>query len=118
MLQRVRDAKPEEIESIKDSSDLSEGSMVLALDTPKGTAFAVIRPVIELDPVHFPEGLENRWKAIFVRDVETVLSSKGLKSYYFNVANSDEMAPWREVVQKWGARPTSREPEVRFRKDL
>jgi len=118
MLNRIREATPEEIETIRENSEITEGSVVLAFDTPKGVALAVIRSVVELDPIHFPAELEPRWKGIFVRDLETVLTTKGVRSYFFSVWANEDMKSWREIVEKWGAQCISLESEFRYRKDL
>ncbi len=115
-MNRIRLATPEEIESIKSTSDLDVTCSVLALDTQSGTAFAVVRTPVEVDPVHFPEGWTDRLKAMFMRDVETVLSAKGALSYYFNVKASD--TEWIHSVETWGAERTSLSEEYRFKKIL
>ena len=50
MINRIRLATPEEIETIKATADCGAGSNVLALDTPEGTPMAVIRTAVEVDP--------------------------------------------------------------------
>lgn len=115
MINRIRVATPEEVATIEKNSDC-KGCMVLALDTPEGTPLAVIRTAVEVDPVIYPEKLSNRMKAMFQRDVETVLAAQGVQSYYFNVHASNERM--LEAVKTYGAVEQSTEPEIRFKKVL
>lgn len=115
MINRIRVATPEEVATVEAVSDC-KGCMVLALDTPEGTPLAVIRTAVEVDPVIYPEKLSNRMKAMFQRDVETVLAAQGVTKYYFNVhATNEKML---EAVKTYGAVPQSTEPEIRFVKVL
>lgn len=115
-MNRVRTATQEEIQGIAGYSDLGPGCMVLALDTAEGTALAVVRTAIEVDPVIYPEKLSDRMKAMFQRDIETVLAAQGAARYYFNVHVSNEQMI--HVVKTLGAQQTSSEPEYRFVKVL
>ena len=115
-MNRIRLATPEEIESIKSTSDLDTTCSVLALDAQSGTAFAVVRTPVEVDPVYFPDGWTDRLKAMFMRDVETVLSAKGATSYYYNIKTSD--TEWIHAVETWGGQRTSTAEEYRFKKLL
>lgn len=115
MINRIRLATPEEVETIKATADCA-GAQVLALDTPEGTPLAVVRTAIEVDPVIYPEKLSNRMKAMFQRDIETVLAAQGAFKYYFNVHASNQ--PMLDAVKSWGAVQQSTEPEIRFVKVL
>lgn len=115
MINRIRVAKPEEVKAIEATSDL-QGCTVLALDTPEGTITAVVRTPVEVDPVRYPEDISDRWKAMFQRDVETVLAAQGVTHYYFNVHAANEQ--WRHVVETYGALAQSNEPEIRYKKVL
>ena len=115
-MNRIRLATTEEIESIKSTSDLDATCSVLALDAQSGTAFAVVRTPVEVDPVYFPENWTTRLKAMFMRDVETVLSAKGATSYYYNIKVSD--TDWINAVESWGGVRTSAAEEFRFKKLL
>lgn len=112
-MNRIRIATEEEVESIKKGSDLDETCIVLALSTQQGAPIAVVRTAIEVDPVVYPEGLPTRMKAMFQRDIETVLVAKGIKKYYFNVHVSNETM--LEIAKTLGAEQMSTEPEYRFR---
>lgn len=112
-MNRIRLATVEEVESIKKYSDLADGDIVLALNTQQGVPLAVVRTAVEVDPVIYPEGLHDRMKAMFQRDVETILVAKGVTRYYFNVHVSN--TPMLEVAKTLGAEQMSTEPEYRFR---
>jgi hypothetical protein len=112
-MNRIRLATPEEIEAIKMKSDLDDSCIVLALSTQQGVPTAVVRTAVEVDPVIYPEGLHDRMKAMFQRDIETVLEARGVKKYYFNVHVSN--TAMLEVAKTLGAEQMSTEPEYRFR---
>jgi hypothetical protein len=113
---RIRLATEAEVESIKAVGDI-EGSMVLGLTTEQGVPLAVVRTVVEVDPVIYPEGFNNRLKLVFQRDIETVLAAKGVAKYYFNVHVSN--TNMLEVgIKNLGAIQVSTEPEFRFSKVL
>lgn len=115
-MNRIRMASQEEVEKLRPTSDITNDSLVLALDTQAGTCTAVIRPVVEVDPVYFPDGFPDKLKVIFMRDVETYISAKGIPAYYFNIHESDSQ--WQEVSKSWGAQEISTESERRFKKVL
>lgn len=109
----IRYATPEEIETIKDRSDLGPGCSVVTFG---GKEFAVIRNVVELDPVIFAEDTSNSRKLFFTQALETFLRLTGTPFYYCNVHAHDEK--WLETVKKNGAQATSTAPEIRFKKVL
>lgn len=115
-MKRLRLATPEEVERIRETSDLDPTCAVLALDTQVGTALAVVRAPIEVDPVYFPEGFSDKLKVFFIRDIETYLSAKGATSYYFNVHLTDEK--WIENIKSWGCEQVSEVSEIRFKQTL
>lgn len=115
MINRIRLATPEEIQTVAKDGDC-EGCSVLALTTPDGTPLAVVRTAVEVDPMYFPEGLSDRMKAMFIRDIETVLAAQGVRKYYFNVHTSNEKMI--NYSEHYGAIKTSTEPEFRFSKVL
>ena len=110
----IRLATPEEIKSIEAHSDLHDGCTVLAFGDGEDTDFAVLRNVIEIDPLLTKDNPKR--KALFVWALENMLRFQGIKRYYFNIAPED--AAWKDTVEKWGAQQTSTAPELRFRKDL
>ena len=113
-MNQLRAATPQEIESIKVNSDLDPTCLVVAMDTPQGAILGVIRRPVELDPVHFPQGLDDRYKVLFARDVSTGLMFQGVTHFYFNVDAGD--TAWQNVIKKWGAEAVSPAPEIRFKK--
>lgn len=113
MLDIVRFATPEEIEKIKDRCDLGPGDAVVTLG---GKEFAVIRQVIEVDPVIFADDSSNSRKVYFTQSLETFLRLSGQPRFFFNIHCDDEK--WIENVEKSGAEKTSTAPEFRFRKRL
>lgn len=115
-MNRTRLATAEEIELISKVSDLDDSCIVLALTTQQGAPLAVVRTAIEVDPVIYPEGLHDRVKAMFQRDIEMILDAKGVKTYYFNVlADNESMI---KVADTLGAIRTSIGPEFRYKKIL
>jgi len=115
-MKRLRLASPEEVESIKAESDLDPTCLVVALDIQGGTALAVIRTVCEVDPVFYPKDFSDRMKLIFIRDVETFLSAKGVGSYYYNLPADDTI--YHETMKHYGAEQVSKVPELRFKVNL
>jgi hypothetical protein len=118
MINRIRVATLEEVKSIESVSDCQVGCTVLALDTPSGVMKAVIRNAVEIDPVIYPEpdNLSMRMRAMFWRDLETVLAAQGASKYYFNVHVTNKAMC--DTVKTWGAVQQSTEPEFRFMKVL
>lgn len=112
----IRLATLEEIETIKDQADLGPGCTVLALDSPSGKTFAVLRQCTEIDPIIAEGDDSSRRKAMMFFGMETGLNMLGVSHYYFNV-KADE-TEWQEVVRKWGAEQVSQSPEFRFKKVL
>ena len=115
-MNRIRLAKPEEIDKIKEHSDIDAGCSVLALDTHLGTGLAVRRVCEEIDPLVCPEEWNTKLRAVFIRDIETVMAAQGIPHYYFNVLVEDEK--WQEVIKTWGAEQLSTAPEYRFKRVL
>jgi hypothetical protein len=116
MKSRIRLAVPEEVESIRATSDLDSTCVVLALETAQGIGLAVIRQAVELDPIYFPPEWNTKQKTFFVRDIETVMQAKGAVTYYFNVDATNEV--WIENLKNWGAEQVSPTPELRFKVTL
>ncbi len=112
----VRLATEAEIESIKDFSDLGPTCTVVALDTDKGPILAVIRRPVEVNPVIWPEGVPDRVKYVFMRDIATGLKFQLADSFYFNVLAENEAM--RKVAATLGAEEVSPAPEIRYKKVL
>ena len=115
MINRIRVATQEEAKTFAETHD-GRGGTLLALDVPEGTMYAVVRTVVEVDPVVYPENASTRMKAMFHRDIETVLAAQGVTQYYFNthVTNTE----FQEFSKHWGAQQISKEPELRFIRNL
>ncbi len=115
-MESIRLATPEEIESIKDKADcLGQETTVAAFPGKKGTDFAVIRKVTEIDPMLMTNDSGNR-RALFAWSLENALRLMGVPEYYFNV-NSEDVA-WLKIVEKWGAKRIHKGLEIRFKKVL
>lgn len=109
----VRLATPEEIEKIASTSDLTSASSVVTFG---GKDFAVVRQCTEIDPMYFHPDSNTQRRLIFGMNLETTMRLNGVKEIYFNVPVADEK--YIKVLETWGAIPTSREPEIRFKKVL
>lgn len=109
----IRYATPEEVEAIASTSDLTSGSQVI---TYGGKDLAVIRQCVEIDPMHFHPDSRTMRRLQFAQNLETWLRLQGVKEIYFNVPVADEA--YIKVLETWGATPTSKEPELRFKKVL
>lgn len=55
-------------------------------------------------------------RRMFIFGIETALRLQGVKEIYFNVPVKDEA--YIKVLDTFGATPTSKEPELRFKKVL
>lgn len=109
----IRLATQEEMEAIKDKSDLSLATSVVTFG---GKDYAVFRSCFEIDPMIFDENSDGRRKRLFAMNLETALRLQGIREYYFNVRVEDEA--FRQVVEHMGATPTSMAPEIRYKKVL
>ena len=110
----IRLATAEELEALKDTSDLQFAQQVYAYKSAR----AVYRLAPELDPVDYAD-LSNNEKRSFIYAIETHLRLSGIPAYYFNVSASDDFAKYRGVVENWGAVPTGASgPEIRYKKPL
>jgi len=117
-MNRIRVATSEEVEKVKDFSDLDLGCVALALDTQRGTGIAIRRICTEVDPMISGQDWTTRDKVLFIRDIETVLSAQGTSHYYFNVLADDANKEWRENLVHWGAEQVSTAPVLRYKKIL
>jgi len=115
-MNRIRLATEEEVNSIRDKSDLDEGCVVFALDTHRGVGLAVRRICTEIDPLIPPPDWDLKLRSMFIRDIETLCWGQGIKSYYFNTESDD--TTWQHVVETWGAERLSPKPVVRYKKTL
>ena len=110
----LRLATPDEIERIKDYSDLTSVTSVIAYarkDEPSD--LAVLRLAPELDPVIFTPETPPQQKRDFIRLVEAHMRCSGGREYYFNASPEDK--EWLSVITGWGAQQVSKAPELRFK---
>lgn len=107
-LEKIRPATLEEVTAIKDSSDLTPMSQVVAM----GDSLAVWRVANELDPFHF-NSASNSQKYLFMWGLQNMLRGAGVTEVYFNVAVAN--GQFREIVEHLGAEPVSKEPELRYK---
>lgn len=112
-MDKIRLATPEEVEKIREYSDITPTSTVITFG---GKDFAVLRQVYELDPVIFDPETTDRRKLFFLTNLETAARLQGMNELYFNIHDDDSQ--WKEVAKNWGAEPTSKAPEIRFKKVL
>src|SRR5579862_1382289 len=94
LLNAIKLATQEQIERIKDTADFVPTSQVLAM----GEDLAVVKQVVEVDPVYFNEQSSTQRRLLFVWGIENWLRLVGTPVYYFNTSASDEAAPWRKVA--------------------
>lgn len=117
MLEHIRLAKAEEIEAIRKTSDFTPVCQVLAMDQNAGAPdLAVVKNLVELDPVYFGPKTSNRQKANFVFALEERMAGAGIEVYYSNVRADD--VEWQRVLKTWGCECISPSPEMRFRRSL
>lgn len=112
-MKRLRLATQEEIASIRESSDLDNGTIVVALDTQHGVILGVIKTSVVVNPVYFPEGCSDKMKYFFMRDIETFLSAKGASCYYIFLPGNDPT--YSDTMKHYGAEQVSKEPELFFK---
>ena len=112
-MDKIRLATPEDVEGISQKMDITPNSTVVTFG---GKDFAVIRNVMELDPVIFAEDTTDRRKLFFLTNLETALRLQGITEVYFNVVADDKV--YNDVLKNWGAESISTAPQVRYKKVL
>lgn len=117
-MEALRLATPEEVAKISDGMDLTVNSTVVAFPKKNGEPdLAVLRQCMELDPVIFSEGTDDRRKAMFVWAIESGLKIMGIvPEIYFNIDTADEK--WQHVIENFGGVRTSKVAEFRYKKSL
>lgn len=109
MLNHIKLATPEQVNAIKDNSDLMPGgTQVLELD---GT-IAVIRTPVEVNPVHWAKDINDVKRGKFIWGLEERLLGAGIDRYYVQIDAKDER--WQKVIKGWGFEQVSPIPELRF----
>ena len=118
-MDNIRLATPEEVESIREGSDVTPASSAFAFENATGSRpdFAVFRLAQELDPVIFAPETGDRRKLTFIWALENGMRMQGnIPGYYFNIAVADEN--WQHIVEHHGAIRVSGQPEYRYWKKL
>lgn len=108
MIDPIRMATPEEIEAIAKDSDLTRASGVLAM----GAMRAVVRNCTEVDPVFYADATD-RERLLFGWGIQNCLRVMGISEFYFNVPVGDDR--YKAIIERLGATPTSKEPELRYK---
>lgn len=118
MLEPIRLATPEEVQSIAETADLTPHSAVYAFDNHKTGKpdLAVVRQCVEIDPMCLAPDSNTARQVAFVWSLQNTLRAFGNTEFYFSVKPSD--TEWLRNISKWGAQQVSTEPELRFRKNL
>jgi len=111
MLDRIRLATAEEIEEIKDSSNLTPMCRVLAM----GEMRAVWRMANEVDPLH-ANGAPVSKMYKFLWGIENILKGSGVTEYYFNTPADD--TKYHRVLEELGAERLSKQPDYRWRVNI
>lgn len=115
-MRHLRIATPEEVEAIRDKSDLlPEHTQILAWDNARGGAdIAVIRNCFEVNPVIYAEGTNDVRRAKFLFALEERLLGAGVDRYYFELDASN--SHYIKVAENFGAQQVSPHPEIRMLK--
>lgn len=108
-MDEIKLATPTEIEEIAKESDLGPGCIVVSFGPDK----AVIRTVVEIDPVYCTNPRRKAW---FIAHLETWLRLNQVPAYYFNLGTED--TEYQTLVEKWGAIRTSPTAEYRYKRPL
>lgn len=117
MLRHTRYATKEEVEAIRATSNFPPEFTVFAMDNHPGEPdIAVVKRVVEMDPVYFSKHTNDVQKARFVHAIEERMAGSGIQQYHFSVAYSDER--WRKVIESWGGKQLNEFPEARYLKEL
>lgn len=112
MLDKIRLATAEEVEAIKDNSNLTPMCRILKL----GDMTAVWRVCHELDPFH-PNGAPLREQVRFIWGIENILKGAGVSEYFYNVDAADTTYH-KALEDHFGAERLSKQPDYRFRVNL
>jgi hypothetical protein len=109
MLDHIRLATQEEIDLIKDRSDILPGKTQVYA---KGTIRAVVRFPVEANPIIWGEGVTDREKVAFMYALEERMLGAGFDRYYVQIDAADEQ--WIKVIENWGFQRVSPIPEFRY----
>lgn len=109
MIERITLATPEEVEAIKDKSNLTPSCRVLKMDEVIG----VWRICHELDPL-IPNGASNSKLFRFMAFAEHLMKGAGATEYFFNVP-ADDPTYHAAIEKHFGAERLSKQPDYRYR---
>lgn len=108
---RIKLATPEQVEQIKENSNLTATCRVLAM----GDQIAVWRNCHEIDPLH-PNGASPGQMYKFMWGIENILLGAGVTEYFFNTPADD--THYTQILDRLGAKRLSKQPDYRWRVDL
>lgn len=118
MIPAVRLATPEEVEKIRETSDLTNATSVWVWPNEgKDSDMAVVRNCLEIDPMHFGKDSGHQRKALWGWTLFNMLRSNGVKEIYFNI-DAEGMEDFTSILEKMGASRTTAKPQYRFRMNL
>ena len=116
MLRHLRLATKEEVEKIRDTSNYGPETIVYAMDQGPQPDLAVVKRVVELDPIYFAPDTNDVQKAKFIWALEERMAGGGVGQYFFSVKSADER--WQKIIESWGCQKVSLQPDVRYMKVL
>lgn len=118
MLPGIRLATVEEINEIKDFSDLGMNTAVWVWPNDKGESDkAVIRQCTEIDPILFGANASVQRKMLFAWSTLNMMRVLGVQEVYFDV-DAEGAEDYIEVLEKMGAQKTTVKPQFRFKLGL
>lgn len=116
-LQHIRIATAEEVDRIREGSDVGgEPFAVYAFGEGDAADLVVVKQVVEMDPVWFAKSSNDVRKARFIQLMEERLMGAGVQRYGCRVSAADER--WRKVLVEWGFKEQSSEPEIQMMRNL
>ena len=117
-MDQIRFATVSEVESIKATSDLQPGCVVLAFENAATGKpdLAVVRTCVEVDPVVFTPETSTRRITMFMWALAQHLRLTNAPSFYFQTAVENE--EWQRVAKSFGAIQISPGPEYRMKVEL
>lgn len=115
-MKHVRLATKDEVESLRATSNYTAETIVYAMDQNAEPDFAVVKRVVELDPVYFSKHTNDIQKARFIWALEERMAGGGVEQYFFDIPADDQR--YQAVVKNWGAEQVSIKPVLKFQKVL
>ena len=118
MLKHIRPATDEEVNKIRATSDFGgEPFAVYAMENQQGEFdLAVVKNVIEVDPIYYAPNTNDFQKARFQWGLEERLMGAGIHRYAVSPHASDTR--WIRIIKEWGFKQQSTEPEIRLYRNL